>query len=248
MKLTIFLCFMSIQMYSQNNLLVKENGLLKIINYESNNQLVLDTIMHSNIAGYNWKQDSLEISMENQGTIYRKTYKIKDSIIKNLNAHKKFEVSNFKALYFHNPTNSKTLYSYDNIKLFINNGFELNCHINNIDIWKKSTTIYLFRGFGVSGAGYQNPILSNDLKRILISFKSPKLLSNKYPKILEIDVETGKVLNKIKKSTNYSYSNDSELILFKNKNGIPSIFNRKNKKYSYYYSWKNCFWLIRNEK
>lgn len=246
MKLYFLLCFFGMQLYSQNNLIVKKKGLLMLINYDTNNNLVLDTIMHSNIAGYNWVKDTLLVSIHNQGITSIRKYKIIDSVYNKLDNRPFFKISNFKSLYFYNTRNTKTLYTYHDIKLIIDNGLQLSCLIKDIEIWKKSINIYMFKGIGMSGYGFQNPILSTDLNRILIGYINPSLIK-KNKSTLEIDTRTGLIINKIKNSTNYSYSNDSELILFTNKKGNPSIFHRKNKKISVFNDWENCFWLIKNE-
>lgn len=96
MKYLTILLMICFQTYSQNNLLVKSNGLLKIYNYESQKQIVLDSIEHANIAGYNFIQDTLVVSLENQGIIETRKFKINDSLIANLKDRHFFKITNLK--------------------------------------------------------------------------------------------------------------------------------------------------------
>lgn len=122
---------------------------------------------------------------------------------------------------------------------------QLTCQINDVEVWRKSVTIWFLKSIGMSGYGYQNPKLSVDLKKVIVSYLDPSLMY-KTNSILEIDVKTGTVINKIKNSENPSYSNDSQLILYKNKNGIFCVFDCKSKKSTEFYGWNNCFWLFKS--
>jgi hypothetical protein len=206
---------------------------------------VLDSIDHATIAGYNFIQDTLVVSLENQGVIETRKFKINDSLIANLKDRHFFKITNFKALHYHVLDNPNTIYEYEHIKIINKNGLQLTCQINDVEVWRKSVTIWFFKSIGMSGYGYQNPKLSVDLKKVIVSYLDPSLMY-KTNSILEIDVETGTVINKIKNSENPSYSNDSQLILYKNKNGIFCVFDCKSKKSTEFYGWKCCFWLLKS--
>lgn len=245
MKKYFLILFFGIQLYSQNNLLIKENGLLKILNYEINQEFVLDTIMHSNLAGYYWDNDTLSVSINFQGIINIKKYKIEDSVINVLYKMPFFEISNFKALYYNMPNKPMTKYKYGNIEILIKNGMQLTCNINNVQVWEKNIKKKWLGGVGISGFGYQNPILSSNFDRILISYRNPSLFARRLSNTIEIEIKTGLILNVFKKSTDYSYSNNSELILYKDEFGVFNVFNRNNKENRIFYGWEDSFWLVK---
>ncbi|MDV7391184.1 hypothetical protein RZS08_07520, partial [Arthrospira platensis SPKY1] len=90
---------------SQNLLLVKKDGLLKILNVDdSNYKVVLDTLYHNKLVGYDWEGNTLVIFTQNQGRIKSLKYEIESNIYDSLyERNEGFSVNNFKALYFHSP-------------------------------------------------------------------------------------------------------------------------------------------------
>jgi effector-binding domain-containing protein len=162
-------------------------------------------------------------------------------------SNQSFQINNFKALYFHSPNKPKTTYSYNNIKITIANGMRINCFINEDEKWSKVITKKVFGGIGASGFGYQNPLISSDSKRILISFTDPKFFKKSEPSLLEIDLETGKILKSIKNASKYAYSGDSNFVLyFDTKRSNYSVYSIKEDSITEFYYFENCFWLVKD--
>lgn len=246
MKYFIFFCIMTSQIHAQNFLLGKSNGLLMISNFGLNEEIVLDTLKHDELVGYNWEGDSIVVFLRNQQFINSRKFKIENKIYSNLKYKQFFEINNFKALYFHSPTNAKTTYFYKNVKIIIANGMRITCLVNDQEKWSKSISKKVFGGIGSSGFGYQNPIISNDAKKILVSYIEPKFLIKSKRVVLEIDLESGKILRSIKNASNYAYSGDSNHILYfdSNKN-LYTVISINEEKTNILYYWENCFWLLK---
>ena len=243
----VFYLFVNI-LTSQNLLLVKKDGLLKILNVDdSNYKVVLDTLYHNKLVGYDWEGNTLVIFTQNQGRIKSLKYEIESNIYNSLyERNEGFGVNNFKALYFHSPNKSKTIYEKNHVKIVIDNGMRITCYLNNDEKWSRVISKKVFGGIGGSGFGYQNPILSSDFKKIVVSYIEPKFLSKGNPTILEIDLESGKVMNTINNASDFAYSGDSNFLLYFDfnykTNVIKSLKDNKVVETNYF---ENSFWLLK---
>lgn len=241
-------------LFSQQFLVVKDNGMLKIIDCDisideqskTSGAIILDEIFEFDFVGYNWHEDSLVVSLQRDGLITEKSYDVSE-IRKKLVSRLKNDMSNLRTFYFHSEL-PYAQFDFGNIKIKNKNGFHLLCYSDTTLLWEKSYSQSFPKGIGMSGVGYQGFSMSPKKEAIAFQVNRPaKLLKKPQSSIVEIDILTGKETTVSKKGLNPSYSPNGRYLLYQN--GITSsysiVYDREKKQVLKHHSWKSAFWLYR---
>jgi hypothetical protein len=254
LSLIILIAAISQTLYSQQFLIVKDNGILKIINYDlgfndqsnSSDNIILDEIFEFDLVGYNWHEASLVVSLRRDGLITERSYDVSE-LREKLLSRLKADISNLRIFYFHSDL-PYAQFDYGNIKIKNKNGFHVLCYSDEKLLWEKVYSQPFPKSIGISGAGYQGFSMSPKMEAIAFQVNRPgNLFGKPQSSIVEIDILSGKETTISKKGFNPSYSSNGRYLLYQN--GINSlssiIFDREKKQILKHYSWKSAFWLYR---
>lgn len=232
-------------MTSQKYLLVKRRGSILITDIQNNEKKVLSQTCGFELLSYKVADDSLYVYSGSNGTIIKEVF----PYVSSQGQHNSTSpvTDNLISLYEPKRDNLTATYRWGDIVLTSILGLQIKCYRDSTFLWKKKHKMIEYGPFTFVGLGYQSPVISGDKKCFLFTVYKTNLWGYKRkPKLVEIEIETGKQKTVAKRSDSGSYSYDDKYILFKknmNWHHKYGIYERSTGKVIYYDEWETAFWL-----
>ncbi len=247
--LVIVIMFLGIALKAQQYILVENHGRIHFFDYQSakyecatfripRDHILAEDICGYCFVGYAWERDSLTLYLEKEGILTEK--KVLPDLNISIPRRVTLKGSNLMS-YYRQLEDPNAVYRCDDLVIKVRDRGHVICYKGDSLLWEKSPLVRSF-GIGMSGLGYQKPVISQNKKNLLFQYAT---CFKHY--LVEIDMLTGKETKIARNAsgTSYSYSPDGNYILYHSRNHRFVVYDKMNRKKITPIEWRNAFWFYR---
>lgn len=248
----LFISFLGTNLKAQQYILIENRGQVHFFDYQtvkhengtyriSKDHMLAEDISGYHLVGYAWKLDSLILYLEREGVVAEKSVFWDSSIV--VPQRVSLQGTNLMS-YYRQLKDPDAVYQCEDLTIKVRDRGHVTCYKGDSLLWEKLPRVSSF-GIGTYGLGFQNPVISQDKKKLLFQYAT-----NFKHYLVEIDVLTGKEtkIGRNAEGTPYFYSPEGNYILYRARNHQFVMYDKmdpKRKTPLECSSWKNAFWLYR---
>jgi hypothetical protein len=191
----LFISTLAVSIYAQDKLLIQKRDVISVIEKNPDNEINLLNNISGNLVGYNWRGDSLNIFISDNGAINK--YSLQLNNLKNNLPERKFLQNKIVDDY-------RVSYIRDNVTIYKEYSNVIHYYRNDSLIWTKRYGTFNV-GILSFGKSFNNVVISESKDRILFIHPNRKLI--------ELNLETKEEAEIANNVNSYHYSPTDRYIL-----------------------------------